>query len=257
MENFEKILTVNKINMRYAKGKSLLSGNEIHPYNEILYYMGGNATFLCEKFREKLTENDLVIIPKETYHRFEIKDQENYTRLVFNYPDFDEDFVSDEIKIIKNADSSLLGKMCKAMKNNANTKAEETYLYGAFLMLLSELSMKKDENFFPEMRKNDELISKCVSYIDQNFAKDISADSLAQKMNVSSSTLFHCFKKELGISLYRYITEKRLIYANRLITLGEKPTKIFTRCGYKDYPTFYKAYIKMFGHSPANKKETY
>ena len=57
--------------------------------------------------------------------------------------------------------------------------------------------------------------------------------------------------KELGISLYKYITEKRLIFANKLLEQGEKPTKIYVQCGYKDYPTFYKAYTKMFGKSPS------
>ena len=250
MNTFENKLTINKINFRYAKGKSIAEGNEIHPYNEILYYMGGKATFLSEKFREKLEEGTLLIIPKETYHQFEIKDQENYKRLVINFPDM-HIFKKDEILILKNTDTSLPENICRILKSDISKESSEVYLYGAFLMLIAQLDMEVPESEISNVRQENELISRCIDYIDKNFTKNISTDSLAEKMNVSPSTLFHCFKKELGISIYKYISEKRLIFANKLLEQGEKPTKIFTRCGYKDYPTFYKAYTKMFGKSPS------
>ncbi len=251
MNTFENKLTINNISIRYAKGKSLVSGKEIHSYNEILYYMGGEATFLSEKFREKLSPGTLLVIPKEAYHKFEIKDQENYQRLVFNFPDLEvtEKLVGKEIKILKEVNKELFEKMCRVLKGEITASAE-VFLYGSFLMLLAEIDMESTKKVSPRPRESDELISRCIEYIDQSFTKEISADLLAKKMNVSTSTLFHCFKRELGISLYRYVTEKRLIFANRLIEQGEKPTKIFTLCGYNDYPTFYKAYVKMFGHSP-------
>nr|MBQ4319131.1 AraC family transcriptional regulator [Clostridia bacterium] len=69
---------------------------------------------------------------------------------------------------------------------------------------------------------------------------------------VSESTLFRTFRKELGITLHRYITEKRLSYARKLIMDNENPTNIFLDCGYGDYSSFYRAYSKMFGHPPSD-----
>ncbi|MBQ9985049.1 MAG: AraC family transcriptional regulator [Oscillospiraceae bacterium] len=79
-------------------------------------------------------------------------------------------------------------------------------------------------------------------------------EKISKEMNVSQATMFLCFKKQLGIPIYKYITEKRLIYAYKLITEGNPPTKIYSECGYKDYATFYKAYVKMFGHPPSETK---
>ena len=73
-------------------------------------------------------------------------------------------------------------------------------------------------------------------------------------MNVSEATLFKCFKKNLGISVYKYILEKRLLMAHKLIRSNKNPTKIYLECGYTDYPAFYKGYVKMFGHSPSKDK---
>lgn len=258
---FEEKLTYNKILFRYAKGKSIVSGNEIHPYGEILYYIDGDATFLAEDFKEKLTPGSLLIIPKENYHNFRIENQDNYTRFVINFPildDFSNIITSalSRVRIIKNINGnmqSILNRMCEVIRMEIK---EETsmFLYGSFLSLVSEICFDNKNVILPYTREREDLIFQCIQYIDGNFTSDISIDNLADKMNVSPSTLFHCFKKELGISLHKYIIEKRMIYAHKLLANGEAPTNIYLECGYNDYSSFYKAYLKMFGHSPSADK---
>lgn len=256
---YEEKLTYNQITFRYSEGKSHVDGNEIHPYHEILYYMGGDVTFLSEQFQEELTCGTLLIIPKETYHQFCIRNQNAYTRLVLNFPDISdaEGLIAStmtEIKIVKNLSEPLrniLDRMCQVICGDSSMESRSVFLNGAFLVILAELNFGNLEMMSPHYRESDQLISKCIRYIERNFASDISAEKLAREMNVSTSTLFHCFKKELGISLYRYIIQKRLIYAHKRIMEKEKPTKIYLECGYNDYSSFYKAYLKMFGQPPS------
>lgn len=257
--NFENKLTYKQISFRYAKGKSLVEGNETHPYHEILYYIKGNATFLSERFEEKLSDGTLLIIPKETYHKFYIGDQDNYTRLVLNFPDVTDmnELISStitDIMIVKNINSDIMNvinRMCRILSAEMASPSAEYLLYGAFYMLMAEINTASLETISPKLREDDHLVMKCIQYIDRNFTRNISVDMIAKEMNVSVSTLFHCFKKHLGISLYRYITEKRLMYAYKLLGENKNPTKIYFECGYNDYATFYKAYLKMFGHSPS------
>lgn len=256
---FEEKLVHNQITYRYSKGKSHVDGKEIHPYHEILYYMGGDVTFVSEKFREKLSPGTLLLIPKETYHQFCIENQNEYTRMVLIFPDIQglQELLAanmTDIQIIRNLNihlSNLLERMCRVLCSDQPTENRGVFLQGAFWMLLGELSFGGLEILRPKPRENNRLISGCIRYIDAHFTEEISAQKLAEEMNVSTSTLFHCFKKELGISLYKYIIEKRLIYAHKRIAQQEKPTKIYMECGYNDYPTFYKAYVKMFGCAPS------
>lgn len=260
MENlYEKQLNYNQISFRYSRGKSHINGNEIHPYHEILYYMDGDVTFLSEEFQEELSSGTLLLIPKASYHQFNIGNQSKYTRLVLNFPDMDgtEGLLAStmsEIRIIRNLNSHLSGilkRMCQVLSSERPVEERSIFLQGAFLMLLAELNLEEVEISSPRPRQGDQLISRCIQYIDKKFTSDIGAEVIAREMNVSVSTLFHSFKKELGISVHRYIIEKRLIYAHKLISEGGKPTKIYLECGYNDYPTFYKAYLKMFGHTPS------
>ena len=262
MENFyEEKLTYNQISFRYSKGKSHMTGNEIHPYHEILYYMDGDASFLSEKYQEDLSTGTLLLIPKASYHQFNIRNQNQYTRLVLTFPDIEgtEGLLTsamNEIKIIRTPDDHLsetLQRMCQVIRNTKAAGERSVFLYGAFLMLLAELNMENERITSPMLREGDPLISECIRYIDENFTKNISVASIAKELRVSESALAHSIKKELGISLYKYIVEKRLIYAHKLISENEKPTKIYLACGYNDYPTFYKAYLKMFGYPPSRR----
>lgn len=53
----------------------------------------------------------------------------------------------------------------------------------------------------------------------------------------------------------KYIHAKRLFYAKQLLDLGKKPTEICYQCGYNDYSTFYRNYVKLFGFAPMQKIE--
>ncbi len=234
-------------------------GVETHPYYEILYYMKGDAVFLSEQFEEKLSEGTLLIIPKGYYHKFKIENQENYTRLVLNFTDIEEfrelfSGVLSGIKIIKYPNSAIVNsvnKICRILEDQKNERSLNLLLYATFHMLIAEINANPAKTQTPHKREDDMLIVKCIDYINRNFTRDITVKSLANEMNVSESSLFLCFKKHLGISVYKYITEKRLIHANQLIAQNERPTKIYSACGFNDYPTFYKAYKKMFGESPS------
>ena len=48
--------------------------------------------------------------------------------------------------------------------------------------------------------------------------------------------------------------QKRLIYAQKLIVKGQKPSKTYSDSGFSDYSSFYKAYLKFFGYPPSEEK---
>ena len=259
---YEEKITYNQITFRYTKGKSHMTGNEIHPFHEILYYIDGDAVFLSEKYQEPLSQGSLLLIPKNMYHQFHIQNQEKYTRLALSFPDMEGteeliDSTMSEIKIVRNLNIHLeriLQRMCRIVQNTNYQKERCIFLYSAFLMLLAELNMENVDISLPQIRESTPLITECLHYIEYNFTQNITVAHIAKHLKVSDSALSHAFKQELGISLYQYIIKKRLIYAHKLISEGEKPTKIYSACGYQDYPTFYKAYLKMFGYPPSCKK---
>ena len=77
---------------------------------------------------------------------------------------------------------------------------------------------------------------------------------MAEQVHISASGITHRFKKEFGIPIHKYIMQKRLIYAKRLVEEGKQLTKIYSDVGFKDYSSFYKAYMNYFGYAPSRDK---
>ena len=255
-KKFEFIKKCNQIKFRYARGKSIESGNEIHEYHEILYYMDGDATFLSENYYEELTKGTLLIIPKGCYHSFEIKNQNLYTRLVLNFPKAcvpgDIEDIFDKISVIHNISPDIayaITRMCRILKTEG--LGSEHLLDALYRLLIAELHCLRSESNEPARRSKGSVSLRCIEYIEGNLGRRITADLLASNLNISTSSLLHTFKAEMGTTLHRYITEKRLIYAHSLIADGDKPTEVFSHCGFEDYSGFYKAFFKMFGYSPS------
>ena len=256
---FEYKYTSHDILFRYAKGKSLQSGREIHPYHEILFFVDGGGRFLSEKFEQPLSEHTLFFIPQNTYHNFVIGDQSRYTRLVLNFTDTEmfsdfRMFRESQILILTSLSQGmkhLLDTLCNMMADSDHSAPVDLKMYGTFLLLTAQMEMDMQKRITPVSRERDALISRSLQYIDRHFRAEIQVSRMADHLNVSESSLHKCFKNHLGISVYRYITEKRMVHANMLLQEGASPTKIFTECGYHDYPTFYKAYTKAFGHPPS------
>ena len=54
----------------------------------------------------------------------------------------------------------------------------------------------------------------------------------------------------MGVSVYRYITQRRLIAAKSLIGQKLPLEEISQQVGFSDYSTFYRAFKQEFGISP-------
>ncbi len=251
---FVKSITSGGVTFRYSIGRSLARGKELHPHHEILYYLGGDAEFLSTEYHLRPQCGTLFVIPKEYFHNFRIGDEENYTRLTLAFRDSSlppsaEKLFSD-IRIIMPSDElrALLDYMCARMTKDPESAATQVFMQGAFLMLISLLS---DGGEGEAPRINEGAIIECVRFIDKHFAEKLPLSLLCAESCLSESALFQLFKKELGISPHKYITERRLIEANKLISEGCPAVASASLSGFSDYSAFYKAYIKKFGVPPS------
>ena len=255
---FEKRLTHNRISFCHTD-KSAIDEREIHAYHEILFCIGEEILLRTEKFSRNVARNTLVIIPKGEYHYFDNELAPSFERLKINFSDTGEigdvNGIFNDIRIIEEPSEEMLfavKRIISALDNGKNIM-EKYAAYGAFVLLLAEVGKLREENVKTTVN-NSKVISECLEFINENLGKSISIENVSKKLNVSKSSITHNFKKEMGISVHRYIRQKRMFLAKKLIEEGHKPTKICFDCGYSEYSAFYKAYSKMFGCPPVRKK---
>ena len=98
---------------------------------------------------------------------------------------------------------------------------------------------------------------EAITFINQHICEHITLEDIAQALFISKSSLSHLFQNSVGISVYQYIQQKRLLKAKLLILEGESMANICEQCGFADYPTFYRAFKKKYGMSPKEYKNTF
>ena len=236
----------------------------MHTHNtyELIYFLDGNATHVIEDKKYKLKKGDLILIRPFQYHFIQIDAPSRYERydILFDAEKHNVEsarLIPNDMEVINLAGNDIIEgifRKCDLYYQKSDIDTFEKIL----AHLLSELFYniilfpyslsKKTTTLSP-------LISKALKYTNDNLCTITGIDEIAEHLFVSESYLFRLFQKELHQTPKKYIMEKRLLLAQKMIRDGEKPTMVCERCGFGDYTTFYRNYIAFWGYSPSKKKE--
>ena len=97
----------------------------------------------------------------------------------------------------------------------------------------------------------DPLMQRILAYIELNCAEEMSIKLLAERFNISPSSLSHRFLRYTHHSVYEYILYKRVMMAKQLLIQNEPPGEVAFRCGFGDYSNFLRAFERISGVSPS------
>lgn len=108
--------------------------------------------------------------------------------------------------------------------------------------------LQKQGNPIDNLYQEAEMDSR---YVDTHLAEKITLEDIARKFLVSQSTISQTFRQKMGISFYRYVTQRRLIAAKTEILAGCQLESLYETVGFSDYSTFYRAFRREYGISPS------
>ena len=240
-----------------------------HNYIEILCCRSSSGVeYLIGSDRYRLQKGDIVYVPPGVSHRpiLPEKLEVPYERDVLwistefmetvlrMFPD-DRDYGTDRSIPIRTAGTrwEFLADLFRAGVTEEEQKRVgwEAAVVANTLMILTYMKRIYIERSAGSLKaEKPELLDRITAYIEQNYHTHITVDDLARRFYVSNSAISHLFKQKMGVSLYRYITQRRLIAAKSLITQRIPMEEISRRVGFVDYSTFYRAFKQEFGISP-------
>jgi AraC-like DNA-binding protein len=146
-----------------------------------------------------------------------------------------------------------LGELFRAGVREAEQQADgwEAAVIGNTMMLLTQIKRATDQRSALAMKaESPELLDRIAAYVEEHYAFPITAGEVAKRFFVSSSTVSHLFKQKLGVSFYRYVTQRRLIAAKIRIEQGMLLEDVAAESGFGDYSGFYRAFRQEYGISP-------
>lgn len=237
----------------------------MHTHNlyEVLYFISGDATHVIEDRKYKLKKGDLILIRPSKYHFIQIDSSVRYERYDILFSDRHVEqmggiAVPQDIEVINLPSGSVADGIFKRMDYYSENLDEKGF-YDVLRLLIGELffciSINVKNEAGADFSVISPLLSKALSYINDNLFSIKNISDVAAALFVSESYLFRLFKNELKQSPKRYILNKRLLAAQNLLAAGEGASKVYEKCGFGDYTAFYRSYKSLFGYAPSEEKK--
>lgn len=126
----------------------------------------------------------------------------------------------------------------------------ELAVMGIVMQFLARLKRAFLDESVATPAEKPELLDQAMAFLENNLTRKITLDDLARQLYVSKSTLSQAFHHKLGVSVHRYLTQRRLIAAKSRILEGMPLEEVCTAVGFSDYSGFYRAFRQEFGISP-------
>ena len=246
-----------------------------HRFWEIIYVKSGDLQYLLGNTRYQLCADHMVIIPPGMSHRplFTSENTIPYQRIVIWINDtFAQNIIqmiqaleplhllkshsqyvlhpngSVQLQLEKICESLLYEKSQSRIGNEISCVGMTTQLFGLFCRAAY---LSNTSQILPEKTS---LLDEILHYIETHLSDTISLTSIAEQFLISQSAISHMFKKQMDVSFYQVVIQRRLIESKNLILTGIPMKEIPDRCGFSDYSTFYKAFVKEYGISPKQYK---
>lgn len=240
-----------------------------HSFYEILYCRNTcGAEYLVGAERYRLQKGDVIIIPPGVSHRpllpAEMKQpykrdvlwisQEFFSGMMQIFPD-DILYRVTETRLVRTADTpwEFLGDLFRRGVRESEEKrlGWEVSVMGNTMQLIVFLRRAiLDNTALPLMAEKPELLDQVLSYVENHLGEKITLSDVSRHFWVSQSTISQTFRRKMGVSFYRCVTQRRLIAAKTLILEGLALEACGTQVGFQDYSTFYRAFRQEYGISP-------
>lgn len=231
-----------------------------HTFYEILFYTEGETEYVIENRCYRMRAGDALFI-KPGSHHFKHSILKSPTEL-FCLGFLPESIECSKIaeKIFENGEFFSLGTNSpildmlnaasrKLEANKSNAKSFIKAISQAIILMLSDIDVREESA--PQIKNG--TVQIIIDFIKSNLYQIHKVSDISSALFFSDSYVRTLFKKEMNIGIMEYVRNKKVLIANRKIRQGEKPTEIYTDCGFTNYPSFYRAYTSYFGYPPKTK----
>ena len=273
IQNFDSRQKMSKPDFEifhYREAKPKTVSIHHHDFYEIYLFLGGNVEYFVDGEKFKLSKGDLLLINPMQLHQPITSQGNAYERIVLW---IDREYLT---KISKDEDLSLcfkktddgfvsllhpnaimhgrINELFELLNKEFHSQnfANKTYSESLLLQLLVEINrLVKTKNENSITKKSNDLITRVITFINNHYKENISLDLLSKKFFISKYHLSHEFSEKVGISLYKYLTLKRLLIAKEMLLDGVSASQIAVECGFHNYTTFYRIFKSHYGTNPA------
>lgn len=242
----------------------------VHEHYEIYLFISGYAKYIVEGSVYPLEPGSVIIIRPTEVHKAEIIGDRMYERYSVNFSTAFLDQIDPEHRLMKAFDThphgfdnlykpsafpnnrlhEIFKQMCSASSGDDYDK--KLRIYAGLFSLLEEINTAYVNRNIKERTKPLSLAEQLIEFANSHLFDELTVPMFAKEFHLSTSQISRIFKKSTGCSIWEYVSAKRLSMARLKIHNGTNAQTASEECGFKDYSSFYRSYVKRYGVSPKN-----
>ncbi len=229
-----------------------------HDFYKIVVFLEGNVTYSVEGKNYVLIPKDIVLVGRNEIHKPIVDPSCDYERIVVylsqsffsEFPELSECFEiakrkHNNVLRVSASDFSKLTELFLISKSAAETEGFGNRLVSKIrleeALLVISKSVVNNGFLYNGKISYDTKMIKITDYINEHLCEELSVEALSNRFFVSKYYFMHIFKEYTGITVHRYILEKRILLTKELCEKGEQVTKACLQAGFKDYTTYLRA----------------
>lgn len=233
-----------------------------HTFCEIVYICDGSGEFIINGKSYTACKGDILIYNAGTLHEERSASSDPLKTYFCGIDNIlinglkEQQIIPENIDpIIKSGDySSKLEKYISdiVIESSEKIRGYETVcsnlLSSIIILLLRLTSISADESKEPE---SPNLCKSAKEYIDKYYSQDLNLSNLAKSFYFSKDYLSHIFKSETGFSPMKYLINRRIEEAKKLLAASNMSVnEIAAAVGYDDANYFSVVFKKLTGFTP-------
>lgn len=253
---------INLIQRAVRKQPFEMDTAHFHSKHELYFLESGQTKYMVGSEIYMLDEGDMMFVPKNTFHKTGKGAMKASERVLIV---FDDDFLGEDFgEYIDGLKSdnyirlpreyvTTVRKLCRLIENESKSgyrdyeQMQKLYLK-ELLITVSRHRINGGTNNFSESFK---IIQEIVKYISNNYASNITLQSLSKRYALSPSYLSRQFKSITNIGLNEYINIVRINAAEKILLTEKKSvTDVALECGFNDSNYFSAVFKKIKGTTP-------
>ncbi len=217
---------------------------KMHCHNsyEIYYMIAGNVTYFLEGTSYRPRPGSLIVIPPNCFHGLQVMDDSEYYRIRIH---FVPELLSQQFAMEWYFHAL---EECGSYKKEVQDIAIRTQVLAVLIKIFAICSAQG-----PRKGKEGQ-IQDIIGYINENLALPLTLEGLAEQFFMSKNHLTAIFKRATGTTVAKYILYKRMALVRGELLRGVPAAEAAARAGFGDYSSFFRAYKKIFGAAPSDRK---
>lgn len=240
----------------------------IHDMCELFYLIKGSGYYETEGTRYPFKSGMILLMQPGETHRAVRFDDGPYTRISIHFHPSVIDSIDSSRRLLRPFYNRTMGtrnyydretltntsvyQYLTKMTVPCATEDEQCVQVLSYLpAVLSELAKIFDQSAMAVTDKNTLMIHDILDYINQNLSASLSVELLCEKFFITRTQLYRIFKKTTEMNAWEYIVLKRLVLARSMINDGTPAIDAAKQCGFRDYSSFYRAYLAKYGAPPS------